>query len=79
MLDSAGTYFVCADVTPVGVTDGVAFCRTLPERIGVAAVPVSAFVDDPRQWNHLVRFAFCKRDDVLLEGVRRLRSLREHG
>ncbi|MGZ9883368.1 pyridoxal phosphate-dependent aminotransferase [Rhodococcus ruber] len=79
VLDSAGTYFVCADVTPVGVTDGVAFCRTLPERIGVAAVPVSAFVDDPRQWNHLVRFAFCKRDDVLLEGVRRLRSLREHG
>ncbi|KXF88380.1 aminotransferase [Rhodococcus ruber Chol-4] len=78
VLDSAGTYFVCADVTPVGVTDGVAFCRTLPERIGVAAVPVSAFVDDPRQWNHLVRFAFCKRDDVLLEGVRRLRSLREH-
>ncbi|EME64899.1 aminotransferase [Rhodococcus ruber BKS 20-38] len=79
VLDSAGTYFVCADVTPVGVTDGVALCRTLPERIGVAAVPVSAFVDDPRQWNHLVRFAFCKRDDVLLEGVRRLRSLREHG
>ncbi|OLL21560.1 aminotransferase [Rhodococcus sp. M8] len=79
VLDSAGTYFVCADITPFGATDGVAFCRTLPERIGVAAVPVSAFVDDPQQWNHLVRFAFCKRDDVLLEGVRRLRSLREHG
>ncbi|NGP08818.1 pyridoxal phosphate-dependent aminotransferase [Rhodococcus sp. 14C212] len=79
VLESAGTYFVCADITPVGATDGVAFCRALPERIGAVAVPVSAFVDDPQQWNHLVRFAFCKRDEVLLEGARRLRGLREHG
>ncbi|WP_420752566.1 pyridoxal phosphate-dependent aminotransferase [Rhodococcus sp. O3] len=77
VLDSAGTYFVCADVTPIGVTDAVEFCRGLPQRIGVAAVPVSAFVDHPERWNHLVRFAFCKRDEVLAEGVRRLRTLRE--
>ncbi|MGW0021660.1 pyridoxal phosphate-dependent aminotransferase [Rhodococcus sp. NPDC003382] len=77
VLDSAGTYFVCADVTPIGVTDAVEFCRSLPRRIGVAAVPVSAFVDHPERWNHLVRFAFCKRDEILTEGVRRLRTLRE--
>ncbi|WP_422626484.1 pyridoxal phosphate-dependent aminotransferase [Rhodococcus sp. (in: high G+C Gram-positive bacteria)] len=77
VLDSAGTYFVCADITPIGATDGIEFCRTLPERIGVAAVPVSVFTDHPDRWNHLVRFAFCKRDDVLAEAVRRLRTLQE--
>jgi len=74
-LDSAGTYFVCADIRPLGFDDGVDFCRSLPERIGVAAVPVSVFADDAASWNHLVRFAFCKRDDVLAEAVRRLRTL----
>jgi len=77
VLDSAGTYFVCADLTPLGYRDGVAFCRELPGRIGVAAVPVSVFVDDTQAWNHLVRFAFCKRDDVLAEAVDRLRTLQE--
>ena len=77
VLDSAGTYFVCADLTPFGYRDGVAFCRELPERIGVAAVPVSVFVDDTKAWNHLVRFAFCKRDDVLADAVGRLRTLQE--
>lgn len=72
---SAGTYFVCADITGFGTIDGADFCRTLPERIGVAAVPVSAFTDHERQWNHLVRFAFCKSNDVLDEAVRRLRTL----
>ncbi|GAA4489401.1 pyridoxal phosphate-dependent aminotransferase [Rhodococcus olei] len=73
--DSAGTYFVCADITAFGTTDGEAFCRALPERIGVAAVPVSVFADHKTPWNHLVRFAFCKRDDVLAEGIRRLHTL----
>lgn len=77
VLDSAGTYFVCADLTPFGFRDGVAFCRDLPSRIGVAAVPVSVFVDDTPSWNHLVRFAFCKKDEVLTEAVERLRTLRE--
>lgn len=75
--DSGGTYFVCADLTPLGYTDAVAFCRELPSRVGVAAVPVSVFVDDVPSWNHLVRFAFCKRDEVLVEAVGRLHSLRE--
>ncbi len=72
---SAGTYFVCADVTGFGTSDGARFCRELPERIGVAAVPVSVFTDHPERWNHLVRFAFCKRDEVLTEAIARLHAL----
>ncbi|RJO78782.1 putative succinyldiaminopimelate transaminase DapC [Nocardia panacis] len=71
---SAGTYFVIADITPLGASDGMQFCRELPKRLGVAAVPVSVFVDHPEQWNHLVRFAFCKKDQTLDEAVRRLRA-----
>ncbi|WP_433713308.1 pyridoxal phosphate-dependent aminotransferase [Nocardia sp. CA-084685] len=71
---SAGGYFICADITPLGATDGLAFCRELPARLGVAAVPLIAFADHVEQWNHLVRFTFCKRDETLDEGVRRLRA-----
>ncbi|WP_280294099.1 pyridoxal phosphate-dependent aminotransferase [Nocardia abscessus] len=70
---SVGGYFVVADITPLGAADGLAFCRELPKRLGVAAVPVSVFADDTAAWNHLVRFTFCKRDETLDEGVRRLR------
>ncbi|MBB5893030.1 pyridoxal phosphate-dependent aminotransferase [Kutzneria kofuensis] len=72
---AAGTYFVCADVRPLGFADGAELCRQLPERIGVAGVPVQVFTDHPEQWQHLVRFAFCKRDDVIDEAIARLRKL----
>jgi N-succinyldiaminopimelate aminotransferase len=73
---SEGTYFICADVRPLGYADGLRFCRELPARAGVVAVPVQVFVDDPRSWRHLVRFAFCKREDVIDEAVARLASAR---
>lgn len=77
--DSFGTYFLCADPRPLGYDDSTAFCAGLPERIGVAAIPMSAFLDpdspDSAGWNHLVRFAFCKRDETLDEAISRLRSL----
>jgi N-succinyldiaminopimelate aminotransferase len=76
VLDSEGTYFVCADTRPLGFEDGAELCRMLPERIGVAAIPVQVFSDQPEATRHLVRFAFCKRDDVLDEAVRRLHKLR---
>jgi N-succinyldiaminopimelate aminotransferase len=68
-----GTYFVVADVAPLGFDDGAAFCWELPERVGVAAVPVSVFCVDPELGRTLVRFAFCKREEVLSEAVARLR------
>ncbi|ANZ37426.1 aminotransferase [Lentzea guizhouensis] len=72
---SEGTYFICADVRPLGHTDGLALCRDLPARIGVAAVPVQVFTDRPAEWQHLIRFAFCKQDAVIDEAVERLHKL----
>ena len=59
---------------PLGGTDGVEFCRALPERCGVVAVPTQVFYDDAEAGRHLVRFAFCKRPEVLDEAVTRLRT-----
>ena len=73
---SEGTYFICADIRPLGYSDGLQFCRDLPTRAGVVAIPVQAFVDDPAPWRHLVRFAFCKREEVLDEAMTRLASVR---
>ena len=79
--DSAGTYFLCADPRPFGYDDSTAFCAALPEQVGVAAIPMTAFCDPAAagldQWNHLVRFAFCKRDDTLDEAIRRLARMRD--
>ena len=74
---SAGTYFVVTDAVPLGFDDGMDLCLQLPELAGVAAVPVSVFHDDPQAARSLVRFAFCKRDDVLLDAVQRLAKLRD--
>jgi N-succinyldiaminopimelate aminotransferase len=71
-----GTYFVTADIRPLGEDDGVAFCRALPERCGVVAVPNQVFYADPAKGRHLVRFAFCKRLDTLAEAATRLATLR---
>jgi N-succinyldiaminopimelate aminotransferase len=71
----AGTYFATADVRELGHDDGDRFCRWAPAEIGVAAVPVSAFVRDPEPVRSLVRFAFCKSDAVLEQGLARLRRI----
>lgn len=74
---TAGTYFVVTDAAPLGVDDGSKFCFRLPELAGVAAVPVSVFCTDPELGRTLVRFAFCKRDEVLSDAVARLAGLQE--
>jgi N-succinyldiaminopimelate aminotransferase len=71
-----GTYFVTCDIEPLGESDGLAFCRSLPERCGVVAIPNSVFYARPERGRSLVRFAFCKRDEVLDEAVARLKALR---
>jgi N-succinyldiaminopimelate aminotransferase len=70
-----GTYFALADIRPLGWEDDTAFCRHLVESVGVAAIPTSAFTAGAGV-RHLVRFAFCKDDDTLAEGLRRLSRLR---
>jgi len=84
---SAGTFFLCADPRPLGFTDSATFCAELPRRVGVAAIPMSAFCDPDHahahahahasEWNHLVRFAFCKRHETLDEAIRRLGTLQQ--
>ncbi len=72
VLPCAGTYFLTVDLAASGIAmDDRTFCLHLTEKVGVAAIPISAFfeVDAP---THLVRFCFCKRDEVLAEAVRRL-------
>ena len=61
---------------PLGFEDDVAFCRELPARVGVAAIPTSAFYRNRAEGRHLVRFAFCKTDATLDEAIRRLKGLR---
>jgi N-succinyldiaminopimelate aminotransferase len=75
VLPSAGTYFVSADIRSLGETDGLAFCRSMPSRCGVVAVPSVAFYDDKVAGNPLVRFACCKRLDVIDEAADRLQKL----
>ncbi|MEV6654923.1 pyridoxal phosphate-dependent aminotransferase [Streptomyces sp. NPDC051219] len=76
----AGTYFVTTDIRPLGAAtsqegDGFAFCRALPERCGVVAIPNAVFYDHRSAGAPFVRFAFCKRTDVLQEAVTRLKAL----
>ena len=72
---SHGTYFVTTDVRPLGWSDGMAFCRELPHRVGVVAIPNVVFYDDVDAGRPLVRWAFCKRPEVLREAVDRLHGL----
>jgi N-succinyldiaminopimelate aminotransferase len=72
-----GTYFMTTDVRPLGYADGLEFCRDLPLRCGVVAIPHQVFYDDVEAGRPYVRWAFCKRDEVLDEAVRRLGKLRD--
>lgn len=76
----AGTYFITTDIRPLGEElshggDGFAFCRALPERCGVVAIPNAVFYDHRDAGAPFVRFAFCKRESVLEEAVSRLKAL----
>ncbi|MFJ4591402.1 MULTISPECIES: pyridoxal phosphate-dependent aminotransferase [unclassified Kitasatospora] len=70
-----GTYFITTDITPLGEKDGIEFCRALPERCGVVAIPNAVFYDNTEAGRSLVRFTFCKQDSVLEEAVSRLQRL----
>jgi N-succinyldiaminopimelate aminotransferase len=69
-----GAFFVNIDIRPSGYDDDVDFCLMLPIKAGVVAIPCSSFYADRRRGRHLVRFAFCKSEEDIAEGVRRLRA-----
>ncbi|MET7464796.1 pyridoxal phosphate-dependent aminotransferase [Nonomuraea sp. NPDC005501] len=75
VLRPAGTYFVQTDIRPLGFTDGLELTRRLPELAGVVAIPTQVFYDHPERGGHFVRFAFCKKDEVIDEAVTRLKRL----
>ncbi len=70
-----GTYFITTDIRPLGEDDGLAFCRSLPERCGVVAIPNAVFYDDKQAGAPFVRFTFCKKPEVLSEALERLSVL----
>ena len=74
----SGSYFLIADPAPLGFDDAVEFCRRLPEFAGVVAIPLTAFVRPERHpaYRSLVRFAFCKRTEVLERASAQLADLR---
>ncbi|HET8602597.1 MAG TPA: pyridoxal phosphate-dependent aminotransferase [Marmoricola sp.] len=73
-----GTYFVTTDVRRYGHADGHSFCLAMAERAGVVAIPEQVFYDDQDEGRHLVRWAFCKEEAVLEEGISRLHAADLH-
>ncbi|NJP82538.1 aminotransferase class I/II-fold pyridoxal phosphate-dependent enzyme, partial [Streptomyces sp. AA8] len=65
-------YFLQADIRAWGYSDGVRFCRELPTRAGVVAIPTAAFNLRPDAPSYLVRFSFCKREDSVISAVEKL-------
>jgi N-succinyldiaminopimelate aminotransferase len=71
-----GTFFITTDIAPLGAHDATEFCLSLPDRAGVVAIPSTVFYDDhPEAGATMVRFAFCKRPEVLTEALTRLAVL----
>jgi N-succinyldiaminopimelate aminotransferase len=70
-----GTYFITTDISSLTADTAMDFCRSLPRRCGVVAVPNSVFYADPAKGQTYVRFAFCKRIEVIDEAVNRLEQL----
>jgi N-succinyldiaminopimelate aminotransferase len=72
----AGTYFITTDIRPFGEVSGLDFCRKLPYETGVVAIPSVVFYDNTEAGQFQVRFAFCKKEEVLTEALSRLSALR---
>lgn len=72
IIPSQGTYFLTTDVRPLGYADGMTFCRDMAERAHVVAIPHQRLCDDPTFSAPYVRWAFCKRPEVLAQAVDQL-------
>lgn len=80
VLHTQGTYFLTCDIRGIAERTGlpdtaIEFCLALPEACGVVAVPSEVFYRTREAGRHLIRFAFCKKDDILDEAITRLTSL----
>lgn len=75
VIPSEGSYYVTTDVTSIGYANGLEFCRALPDKAGVVAIPHQVFCDDESVGAPYVRWAFCKKPSVLREALQRLSNL----
>ncbi|MFK0005880.1 aminotransferase class I/II-fold pyridoxal phosphate-dependent enzyme [Paenarthrobacter sp. NPDC090520] len=75
----SGTYFINVDTAPLGISDAVDLARRLPDLVGVAAIPVPVFChqEGAERTRSLLRFAFCKKTEVLQEAASRLATLKD--
>jgi aspartate/methionine/tyrosine aminotransferase len=67
-----GTYFLMAGIEQFGFEDDRTFARHLIEKAGVVAIPPSVFYSRPEYGKGLIRFAFCKDEEMLSEAIDRL-------
>ena len=78
LLPSPGSYFQCADYSPLGIPQAklneADFCKWLTSEVGVAAIPVSAFYDQPTE-SGVIRFCFAKQEQTLANALQRLQNL----
>ncbi|MGE0353644.1 MAG: pyridoxal phosphate-dependent aminotransferase [Gemmatimonadales bacterium] len=70
-----GAYYVLADFSALSDLDDVAFSDWLTRRHGVAPVPGSSFYSRPEMGRRIVRFAFCKTEELLTEAAKRLEGI----
>ncbi|MEE8616025.1 MAG: aminotransferase class I/II-fold pyridoxal phosphate-dependent enzyme, partial [Roseateles sp.] len=73
LLPCEGTYFQTVDYSAVSDLPELEFAKWLTTEIGVAAIPLSVFYQQPQERRH-VRFCFAKREETLAEAARRLRQ-----
>jgi len=74
-----GTYFLVADINSFRQSDAIEVARKMPASVGVAAIPLSVFVhpENVSSYQGLLRFAFCKKPEVLSAAVEKLQLLPE--
>lgn len=74
VMTADGTYFLNVDFTALGYNEpDTEFCRRITKEAGVAAIPLSAFyADGENAPRNLIRFCFCKKDEILEEAIARL-------
>ncbi|PPB50553.1 aminotransferase [Arthrobacter pityocampae] len=79
VVEPQGTFFTMVDAAPLGIEDATDLARRLPALIGVAAIPVAMFchAEGAEHTRSMLRFAFCKKFDVIEEGAQRLATLRD--
>ena len=78
LLPTPGTYFQCVDYTKLNIPEAKLseseFCKWLTSHIGVAAIPVSAFYDQPTE-SGVIRFCFAKQEQTLTTALQRLQAI----